>query len=176
MGNMQNKIALIITGLLLLPALSVAGGEPLPIEGHEAANVMLEQLYAGSQCGDTNGDSASWIATSGQLNSVYQNLRKGKIGGPELKAPKVNFKQEGVLVISMGQQRTGGYGVKLHDETLAVEGNRAIVKILWLEPAPGAIQIQVITSPCLLVKVPLGSYSRIEVVDQTRTKRFELEI
>ena len=160
--------------IALWPVLCTAGGEP-PMDPVEAKNnLKLDQLYAGSQCGDGNEAQAQWISTQAQLEALYKNLRKGKIGGAENATPGVDFDNNGVLYISMGQRRTGGYGVKLLEDSLTLGDNAAIVKIHWLEPAPGAIQIQVITSPCLLVKVPLGKFSRIEVFDQAQVSRYSL--
>ena len=47
------------------------------------------------------------------------------------------------------------------------------VPVDWREPLPGYVQTQVMTHPCLLVKLPNGAFSQIRVVDQDGRLRLE---
>jgi len=166
----------LLLNVLIVPSVALANGEiEVPME-QKALEIRAEQLYAGSQCGNGNAAGAVWITNQEQLKLVYQSLQKGKIGGPSYKLPSIDFKKTGALLISMGQQRTGGYGIKLTEAPVAVVDKLATVQVHWLEPAPGGIQIQVLTSPCVLIKLPLNDYVHIKVVDQTNALKTEVKI
>jgi len=162
--------------LLIIPAIALANGESEPNMEQKALEIQAEQLYAGSQCGDGNAAGAVWISNKEQLKRVYQSLQKGKIGGPTYNLPSIDFKKAGGLLINMGQKRTGGYGIKLLDAPVTVKDKLATVQVHWLEPTPGGIQIQVLTSPCVLIKLPLNDYVHIKVIDQTNALKTEVKI
>ena len=67
----------------------------------------------------------------------------------------------------MGQQRTGGYGLALTKPAIQVENNTATLKLEWRQPGKNMMSIQIITSPCLFVKIPKGDYTTIRVVTLT---------
>ena len=172
----MNTINFLRFGLLIIPAIALANGESEAIMEQKVLEIQAEQLYAGSQCGDGNAAAAVWIRNQEQLKLVYQSLQKGKIGGPTYKLPPIDFKKAGGLLINMGQKRTGGYGVKLLDAPVTIIDKLATVQVHWLEPTPGGIQIQVLTSPCVLIKLPLNDYVHIKVIDQTNALKTEVKI
>jgi len=43
----------------------------------------------------------------------------------------------------------------------------------WREPQPGYRLAQVVTSPCLLLKVPAAAFTRIQVLDREDRVRLE---
>ena len=65
----------------------------------------------------------------------------------------------------MGIRPSAGYGLSLGSETLSVDGDTATVRIHVRRPSPGAVTAAVLTSPCLLVSLPPGEYSRVAVLD-----------
>ena len=87
--------------------------------------------------------------------------------------PIVDFTQNGVLLLSMGQQRTGGYAIRLIDEAMHVAGGSAEIKVRWQEPDPGMMVAQVITHPCVFIKVPRGEYRIVRAIDQNNKVRAE---
>jgi hypothetical protein len=48
-----------------------------------------------------------------------------------------------------------------------VNDGEALIRLRWIEPAPGAIITQILTSPCLIVSLPKGDYGRIVITDET---------
>lgn len=87
--------------------------------------------------------------------------------------PAVDFAREGVLLIAMGQQTSGGYELSLTGRPATVQNGVLTVPVEWREPLPGYVQTQVMTHPCLLVKLPKGAFSQIRVVDQDGRLRLE---
>ena len=76
------------------------------------------------------------------------------------------------IAVFAGSQRTGGYAVRV--ESIERTGDRLVVHATFTAPAPGALTIQVLTSPAHLVSVPLTAVAGVReavVVDQTGGER-----
>jgi hypothetical protein len=71
---------------------------------------------------------------------------------PAKPAPEVNFEKETVVLVSLGQKRSGGYSVEITGLEESDGKTRVIVKTT--APKPGGIQLQAITSPFHIVAVP----------------------
>jgi len=67
-------------------------------------------------------------------------------------------------VIEMGAKPTGGYGLAVSREAV-LRGELLIVKANFIGPPEGALTAQMLTSPCVLVKLPPGRYGTVEVQD-----------
>ncbi len=165
-----------IFSLLIMPIIALAGSENVVGAEQKSMEIQVEQLYAGSQCNYGGAAGGSWVANQQQLESVYQVLQKGKFGGSTYTLPNINFKNAGVLLVNMGQKHTGGYGVTLLHTAVTINGTIATIQVRWLEPAPGGIQTQVLTSPCVLIKLPLNAYRQINVIDQAKLLRAEVKV
>jgi hypothetical protein len=169
-------LLLILAGLLTLPSCASppeqSTSQPLPAE------VLLRQ----AQCGATTpSPKAIWIdslqtlegKTSGFISAETVTSQESPVQlefgtNSALRAAlnQVDFTQYGVLLISMGRQPTAGYGLgyeggsaQLHDDILEV-------RVSWQEPEPGYLTAQVLTSPCLLLKLPAVTFQKIRVLDQ----------
>ena len=125
-------------------------------------------LAAGTQCGHSdNAPAASWLDTADALQIAYRRMTRQTLGANTLPAQTPDFAKYGVLQVFMGQQSTGGYQLRLLHPRVEHLASGATVRIAWQSPPPGALTPQVITSPCLLLAVPRGSYQSITVTDQT---------
>jgi len=125
--------------------------------------VTASVVRAGAQCGgDGSGPYARWIATEGALRAA---MGSGGVFGAEAPSPPIDFAREGVLAVYMGQRPTAGYGLALHDPTVAIAGGVGTVVVRFEEPAPGAMVAQVLTSPCLLLRLPREDLREVRVVD-----------
>jgi hypothetical protein len=71
---------------------------------------------------------------------------------PAKPAPEVNFEKETVLLVSLGQKRSGGYSVEITGLEESDGKTKVIAKTK--APKPGGIQLQAITSPFHIVAVP----------------------
>ena len=98
------------------------------------------------------------------------------IGDQQDQSSRVDFAREGVLLVAMGQKPTGGYGLDLNREFAVVSDDMAVLSVSWIDPPKGAILPQIITSPCLAIILPLGSYSQIHLLDQDEQLRLKLRL
>jgi hypothetical protein len=144
--------------------------------GETSVNVRL--LYKGAFGGGThNRPAAAWITEPNLYQRTYQRLGKNTIDSQQKKPPpSVDFSREGILFVSMGQKPTGGYLLDLVKPSVGIIADTAILHLEWFKPPPGAILPQVITSPCILLCLPKGDYSRIQVMDQTGRIKLQVKL
>lgn len=151
------------------PVISDALAQPVD---RTAGSDKAEQLIADTQCNvDTSGASAKWLASQADLDMLYRQIQADIIGNKQTGAPVVDFARNVVLFVSMGQHFTGGYSVKLADESVQLANGVATVRVKWRVPSAGAMLMQVLTSPCVVIKMPAGDYRQIRVMDQDGTLR-----
>ena len=126
--------------------------------------LTAEVLYSTNQCGlAASHPTAVWIDNPQSLAQIYQGFPVL----PQIQPPPVDFAQSGVLLIGMGQRPTAGYGLGLVEGSPQLKGDTLEVKVNWWEPSPGRLQAQVLTTPCLLVKIPAVPFQRVTIIDQT---------
>lgn len=73
----------------------------------------------------------------------------------------INYEREQVVLASIGQKPTGGFGVTL-------DGSEIIDDVLYLtirvtEPAPGAMVTQALTTPCVVIAVTAEGWDDIQI-------------
>ena len=146
---------------------SVADNLSLPVR------LLYEGAHGG---GHTSNPNAYRITTQDHLQKIYNQFGKLTLGTVKRQAPKVDFSREEVLFVAMGQKPTAGYQLQLHQSKIIISGEAAVLSLAWIEPPPGAILPQVMTSPCILIALPIGNYSRIYILDQEEQKRLEVSI
>jgi hypothetical protein len=145
-----------------------------PIE-NTAPEVRI--LYRDAQCGESQPSArAVWIDNFDQLNAVFARATRNAVDQKQPGYPPVDFSQEGVLMVSMGQRPTSGYTLDLTSSKLKVSGPTAVLNISWVEPPQDAMLLQVITHPCMLLAMPKGSYDRIHLLDQEGRLRLQLNL
>ena len=85
----------------------------------------------------------------------------------------VDFSREGMLLVAMGARPSAGYGLSLTGESATVRDGVLSVRVDWREPPPGYRQAQVVTRPCLVLKVSAVPFARITVLDSEGRVRLE---
>lgn len=139
--------------------------------GNGSSTMTMETLHASGQCGDLDQPAVVWIANAEEWQHWYARTTLLRMNPPP--PPTVDFSREGVLLIAMGARTTGGYGLSLAETAATVQDGVLTVPLEWREPPPGYAVTQVMTSPCLLAKLPAGAFSKIRVVDQAGQLRLE---
>lgn len=105
-----------------------------PIEFREIAKGSMSGLKEPTRLVVTNET---------QWSQVWQKHSFGRTPKPPV--PKVNFKEEMVLFVTLGQRNTGGYSVAI--QRIEQEEGKVVVHVDTKSPAPGAITLQVLTAP-----------------------------
>lgn len=78
-------------------------------------------------------------------------------------------------LVEMGRHSTGGYGIAVSSKARR-SGNTLALIATFSSPAPDAMVTQMLTSPCVLVRLPAGDYTRLELLDQDGQMRAELDL
>jgi len=140
---------------------------------HTTSTQPLDVLHGMAQCDPAvESATAQWLDDPQSLQSAYQRINRHRMGAPD--TPTVDFETSGIVLIEMGQQTTGGYGLELLKPEMVIDGTVATIEVNWQTPAPGAIVTQALTSPCLMLVVPRGDYRTLLIVDQDGLTRFEI--
>jgi len=137
-------------------------------------DMQLNVLYRSKVCGSIN--SNQWLTNPNDYQAVSLAISQQMTGDTAPRLPPVNFEKSRALLVSMGQQRTGGYAVNLAKQQLRIDNDAAIVEVQWLEPEPGMMLVQMLSNPCLLIEVPRGEYRKIQVLDQSKHVRASMEV
>lgn len=150
-------------GALALLVLTGAEGGGCKADREVPVEVVLSSPHCGGQ-----GEGLS----VGRLRSVEELRARAPLettlGGPAEAAaepPALDLEREAVLVVRMGQRPTAGYAIELARPVALVKGKVAAVQIALRSPAPGAMTAQVVTSPCLVVKLPKEGIDEVKVAD-----------
>lgn len=139
-----------------------------------ATAVAVEVVYAGTQCGTPDTEaSVLYVADAATLARVVTAARRFVLNG-DSKLPAVDFSREAALLVSMGTQPAAGYGLSLADKPARIIGHTLEVTLNWQSPPAGARVAQVLTAPCLILKIPRDGYSEIRVFDRAGTAKVGL--
>ena len=112
-------------------------------------DLVWEELASGNQA--SGGESPRFFVANSQAElenvwgQAYGSLR------PQPEVPQIDFSQESVAGMFLGQKSTGGYGVSVQDMTL--EDGEVYVQVNVSEPARDAITTQALTNPWIMVRV-----------------------
>ena len=163
---------LVATGLLCFLYL----GKVMAVSGKPPESEMVPIIvhHQSATCG--NLSESQWISDQQKYESVFQAMFRGFISDSRPQPALVGFDKHAMLLVSMGQQRTGGFSVKLAAEQMEVSNNRARIKVHWQTAKPGMMAIQMLTNPCLLLEVPRGNYELIDIVDQSGKTRQSIAV
>jgi hypothetical protein len=74
---------------------------------------------------------------------------------------KIDFDNEHLVLVGVGQKPTSGYGVTLADSR--IRDGQLEVEVRLREPAEGAMLAQVLTTPCAVIAVRNEGWSRLKV-------------
>lgn len=149
--------------VILWVVILALGCRSLEHNGPMDGQIAVEALYSGDQCGAVQqGFQAVWLTRPDQLRQMAGHY------GAAARWDQVQWDPdtEGALWIQMGVRPSGGYGLELHDPVAPVRHGVATVSLRWRKPDPDRFVIQVLTSPCLLLKLPRQGIEKVHIQDQ----------
>ena len=147
---------------IALGASACAGGVAAP------RALPVEVLHASLQCDDVAGPSVRLVTDAVALRAAIApslNMDEPSRGAVELPPPGVAV----LLRVDMGERPTAGYALAVvraeHSE------RRLVLHVDWQEPAPGAIVAQVVTRPCVIIRLPPVAIEEVHVLDRSGRMR-----
>ena len=137
-------------------------------EQQQGSKLAVEVLYASQQCGYSQANpEATWIDNAQQLEASIKKIQHNMPGGKVINLPKLDFKHEIVLLVEMGQQPTLGYRIELSEsDSLIVKQGLSQLTLDWVQPSAGSIVAQIVSSPCLLLKLDRGNYISVQILNR----------
>ncbi|MFZ5813872.1 MAG: protease complex subunit PrcB family protein [Bacillota bacterium] len=88
------------------------------------------------------------------VSQPQERLRlEGDLAGPLVSLAGVNWSSEVAVVVDMGEQRTGGYGVRVESARVAAP-DRVELQLTVQRPEPGMFVTQAFTHPYAVARVP----------------------
>jgi hypothetical protein len=150
------------TIVIVLGASACAGDNTAP------GALPVEVLHASIQCGDVAGPSVRPVSDAAALRAAIApglNVDEPGKGSVELPLPGVAT----LLRVDMGERPTAGYALAVaraeHSE------RRLVLHVDWQEPAPRAIVAQVVTRPCVIIRLPPVAIDEVHVLDRSGRMR-----
>ena len=140
--------------------------------------IAVEALYSSTKCGHLDpGVNVTLISNREQLASAYKGFRKDVLGAAPIALPNVDFKHDVVVLVEMGQRPTLGYRLALKKDVPAqAVAQHAEITLEWIEPGGDMMVGEMLTSPCLLLKLARGPYGEVWVKDQFGVKKSVLAL
>jgi hypothetical protein len=128
--------------LLLMTSMSLlaCGSQPAQIIYKVPVSIVSQLCYV------SQSETYIWLEQEDEWLSLPEQTRQ------QLEQAEVNWLEENVLIVSQGQKPSAGYGIELTNWLL--EQNHWQVTRIAHQPAGDSMQAQMMTSPCLLVKIP----------------------
>jgi hypothetical protein len=158
--NRWRMIAAWILTTVLFACAGASGGSP------HGKKLPVEVIAEGKQCLPASETwTATWIASRNQLDGFVSRCRSHRLGF-HTTSMNVDFDRYRVMALEMGQRLSAGYGFHTRRVAAFLQGNTAVVSVSCHEPGFGGVPAQVLTSPWILIRLPMGSYRTVRVVDQ----------
>ncbi len=111
------------------------------------------------------------------LNQIKNSALTFSLSKPVTKQKSDNTEKQFWLVkVAMGVKPTAGYGLSLSSQQLSLFNQVATIELQWLAPSADSISAQVMTSPCIYLKLQKGDYDKVKIVDSTNQQRYLLDI
>jgi hypothetical protein len=107
-----------------------------------------------------------WIVSDSDYHDLLARIIPRHPGSPAGDPPRVDFATQHALLVSMGQKPTAGYTLDLLQVERIQTESRLSLAMTWLEPPPDAFLAQVITHPCVIIKITGEPLDSIVVTDQ----------
>lgn len=125
------------------------------------AEKTIQELYTTDRCGAISRGGFTWstnpVVFDDMLQSFDLQTRKSLIS-------RVDFTSKGVLMVDFGEVPTRQHSIKLFDDRLVRDADKAIVQVdLVKANTVGKKVIQVVSHPCTMFVVPRVGYNTLEI-------------
>jgi hypothetical protein len=138
--NTAKKYSQVLWLLMTSMTLLACGSQPAQVVYSVPIGIQSQQCFI------TQVESYIWLEQKDEWLELPVQSRQ------QFEAVKVNWLEENVLIVSLGQKPSAGYGIELNNWLL--EQDHWQVMRTSQKPIAGRMQAQMITSPCIMVKIP----------------------
>jgi hypothetical protein len=127
------------------------------------AQVSLRSLHQSPYCG---GEAAGmrWLSRADLANLLGNGVgsRGGgqHLGADPAPAPTLTD-DEKLLLLSLGQKNSGGYGIALASSQTPIQDKAIQLPLDLQQPTPGSMQTMQLTYPCVVLALRGGGYRQV---------------
>lgn len=124
----------------------------------------LETIYQSSQCA-ISAPTLKRVENADELRQLMHNPATRMLTAKQSRPPNLaDFGKASYVVYALGQKPTAGYGIKQHSDQAFLDADILRLPLEESRPEPGMMRAQVLTSPCLVLRLPKIEFNRIELV------------
>ena len=127
----------------------------------KAAVLPVTIVASGTQCNLGDRElNARWVVDEGDVAQLLERMDDGGITPAAL-----DFARQRVLLISLGPKPTPGYGLDIAANAVIVDDTLKL-EVTPTSPPPGAILVQMLTTPCMMLAMPASGYQWLALVEK----------
>lgn len=147
-------------------------------DGDSHTNVKnVEPFHTNRICGsEGTNPSITEISNYNQLAEIEKRIHRHLLNYQLQWQNQIEFDTHKLFLLEMGRKPTGGFALTLSDNIITYQDNIIKINVNWRSPNSSAIVAQSITSPCLLVLIPKGSYRKLSVINQSQHEILNIAI
>lgn len=125
-------------------------------------------IYSTSACSSTDQAVSLHFFQKEAQWKRYFSTGMAAMTLPVESVPDISFNSNAVLVVDGGSHPNAGYSLRLID--VKIEEHILRVNIEFFRPEDNRMQAQVVTHPCIAIRVPAGGYDRVELYDMNQSR------
>ena len=118
---------------------------------------LARQVTESDHCGLT-APGLVYVSSAGDLDKLAQ-LPSGNLALSMLRA--IDFKEEHLVLVGLGQKTTGGYGLTLTSSEIVDDVLELALKVR--RPAADAMVTQALTTPCAVIAISPAEWEQLRV-------------
>ena len=148
-------------GILLAAScalLAACGAVAMPKFLTPSTDVEVREVARSLYCNSPGEDAAVELLADAQAVMAWQQARGVGLAGNESIVPSA------YALVEMGNRPTGGYGLAVARRAV-LRGETLTLQATFVSPPAGSLRTQALSSPCVLVQLPKGRYTTVEVQD-----------
>lgn len=135
---MKRIIALSTVVLIFITGCKINVTNNIRVDAAVAFEILKQDSYGGR-----DNESVVVVKSQDELNKLYKELGWSDV-------PKVEFNQNNVVALFMGEKRTGGYSIGVKKVSI----DDGVVTLKVLKTKPDGMATMAITAPYCIVVVP----------------------
>lgn len=163
----NTRLPVVLAALLLSSACSSSGNWVPDVSMPDFSGwfskeneVLVAEVGNSNQCNAPNGQTAIQLLPTEQAAVAWQAARGIQLAAAG-ELPPGRY-----VAVDLGQRSSSGYGLAVSRQAGLNDGV-LVLKATTFAPAPDAMNAQMITSPCALVRLPAVEFSSMRLIDQT---------
>jgi len=128
----------------------------------QAKALPVTEIYSSSIC-NINEQGITEIEDKKHLQKVLKKANSHLLDSKPLDLSSVDFDFSQVYLIAMGVKPNAGYGLTKTGNEASVENGVLQLPIQVMSPSKNGMYAQIMTSPCIVIALPAGTYNTINI-------------